>query len=344
MPIVPSRSREIEARLTELASTAPAARDSAIARLTLLGERAVGPLVEVLRLGSPVARLGAIKVLEQLRSPRALPGLIAQLADGDGKLVSAAAVAIATLRDAKAVAPLVRALTHQDPAARAGAASALASLLSSNVDEALEPLLETLLDPNADERLRGVAGQALSHLPARELRALRARVAEAADERRRPAEAAGVPPKRRRQPAPDVSGLLASLPRGAAALTALHRALQATSDAGAAARLHQALAERGSRIALYDLRERLDARPARAAEALLEAAARIGDASLVPSIVALAADRTALTGPCADALAAIVSREKLRKSHHFVKAVPQAHRKLLDGLWSRAMRRAGRAR
>lgn len=325
MPIVPSRSREIEARLAELASTAPAARDSAIARLTLLGERAVGPLVETLRLGSPLARLGALKVLEQLRSPRALPALLEQLGVGEGDLAAAAAGAIAALGGAKAIAPLSKALTHKDAEARAAAADALAKLFASGIEEALEPLVETLLDGKADERLRRTAERALSRLPARELRAIRARLSEAG----------------RSRPAPDLEALVAALPKGAA-VTVLHRALAGLVDAGAAARLHQALAERGSRIALYDLRERLDARPARLAETLLQVAARIGDASLLPSIVALAADRTALTGPCVEALAAIVRREKLRKTHRLVKAVRQEHRKLLDGMWARA--RSGGAR
>ncbi len=338
MPIVPSRSREIQERLAELGSARPASRDSAIARLTLLGERAVEPLLETLRLGSPVARMGAIKVLEQLRPARALPALLAQLSAGEGEIVAAAAGAIAALGSAKAVVPLSKALSHEDAEAKAAVASALAKLFTSGVEEALEPLVRTLLDGRADERLRLIAERALSRLPGRELRAIRARLGGAG--RRRPSRPTSGAPKLPSEPAPDVDALLAALPKGAAAVTALHRALETVTDASAAVRLHQALAQRGSRIALYALRESLEARPPRAAAALLEVAAQIGDASLVASIVALAADRTALTGPCADALAAIVSREKLRKTHRGVKAVRPEHRKILDGLWSRAARKA----
>ena len=311
MPIVPSRSREIQERVAELASTSPGVRESAIARLTLLGERAVQPLIETLRAGSPVARLGAIKVLEQLNAPRALPALLGQLTAVESEIVAAAAAAIAGLGGAKAVGPLSKALGHEDAQARAAAADALAKLFATGVEEALEPLVGTLLDGKADERLRRIAERALSRLPARELRAIRARINNSPP--------APLPPT--------------------ATITSLHRELQGVSDTAAAIRLHQALAERGSRIALYDLRERLEARPAKSAEALLDIAARIGDASLVASIVSLAADRTALTAACADALAAIVSREKLRRTHRLVKAVRPEHRAILDGLWSRAARK-----
>jgi len=296
--------------VAELASASPGVRESAIARLTLLGERAVQALLETLRSGSPVPRLGAIKVLEQLRAPRALPALLGQLGASEGEIVAAAAAAIVGLGSAKAVAPLSTALNHANSEARAAAADALAKLFAAGVEEALEPLVETLLGHKADERLRRIAERALSRLPARELRTIRARLNDAP-----------------------------SAPLPGTTTTALHRELQGVTDAAAAVRLHQALAERGSRIALYDLRERLDARPAKAAEPLLEVAARIGDASLVASIAALAADRTALTGACAEALAAIVSREKLRKTHRGVKAVRPEHRRILDGLWSRAARK-----
>ncbi len=346
MPIVPSRSREIQERLAELGSASAATRDSAAARLTLLGERSVAPLIESLRRSSPLARLGAIKVLGRLRAPRALPALLEQLGDREGRLVAAAAGAIATLGGASAVAALSRVLSHGEAEARAGAARALAKLFVGGVEEALEPLVTTLLDAKADEPLRRTADKALSRLPPRELHAIRARLAEAADEIARNGRAGGADAAaRRRFPGtPDIDALLASPPRGAAAVPALHRALSGLKDAEAASRLHRALAERGSRIALYDLRERLEARPARAAEALLEIAGRIGDASLLAAIVALAVDRTALTGPCADALAAIVSRERLRKTQRLVKTVRPEHRKVLDGLWARAMRRAGPAR
>ena len=103
----------------------------------------------------------------------------------------------------------------------------------------------------------------------------------------------------------------------------------------AKARIHLELAGIGSRIALYDLREMLSARPVRAAPTLLEAASRIGDATLVP---ALAADEAATADLCAAALASIVRREGLRRSSRVVKSVRREHQAALDRLWRRARR------
>ena len=67
---------------------------------------------------------------------------------------------------------------------------------------------------------------------------------------------------------------------------------------------------------------------------------RVGDASFVAAIARLAHDAPAHTEACVGALAAIVRRERLKKTHRLVKAVRAEHRAVLDGLWAKA----GRAR
>jgi hypothetical protein len=100
--------------------------------------------------------------------------------------------------------------------------------------------------------------------------------------------------------------------------------------------IHEALAALDSRVALYDLRETLEARPRAVMPALLRAAARVGDASVVPALARAVAEETALLDSCADALAAIVAREKLRKASAARKAVRPEHRTAFDLLWERA--------
>jgi hypothetical protein len=93
-----------------------------------------------------------------------------------------------------------------------------------------------------------------------------------------------------------------------------------------------------SRIALYALREALAERPPLAARRLLDAASRIGDASLVPAIVALAHDAPPFFDACARALAAIVARERLTRRSRALKGVPQRLQLTLEKLWRAAAR------
>jgi hypothetical protein len=331
MTIVPSRSADIQKWLAALGAEPPRARDSAIARLTLVGERAVPGLLEALRSGGGLARVGALRVLERLRIPRVLPELEALLGADDPEIAAAAATAVAAYETPDALPGLVRSLHHPAAAAREAATRGLLQLFAAGVEEAMEPLLAAAFDPGLEEPLQALALSVVDLLPESERRAILAQAREAAGRSLRKATG-------------EIDALLASLPDGASAVTALHRALvslagaRTPAAAGAGARLHLALAERDSRIALYDLRERLQERPPLESPSLLKAAAGVGDSSLVASIVALAADAPAHTAAAADALAAIVAREALKKTHRDVKAVRPEHRKVLDGLWARATR------
>lgn len=332
MTIVPSRSADIQKWIAALGADGPAQRDSAIARLTLIGERAVPALLETLRSGSPTVRVQALRVLERLRAPRALPVILGHLEDPEAPVAAAAAGAAGAYESAAAVPALRSAQRSPSLEASEAAARALLRLFSAGIEEAMEPLLAAAFDPAVDPRVRALALSVADQLPADERSAILARTGAETN----------------------LDALLASLPDGAAAVTALHRALLGLAGSGAApalvaadaARIHSALAERDSRIALYDLRERLLRRPPLEAAAFLAAAGRVGDSTFVAPLAALAAEVPAHTAGCLGALTAIVARHALKKSHRDVKAVPARHREVLEGLWSRATarRRATRAR
>lgn len=139
-----------------------------------------------------------------------------------------------------------------------------------------------------------------------------------------------------------VAAALAAL--GPPALPALQRALEhlsrapQVSDAARAeakAVLHLGLARLDSRLALYDLREMLAARPPRALARLLAAASTLGDGSVALALVRLVAAAPALRDPCAPAFAAIVEREHLTRRARAFKALPAAEGVTLDALWPR---------
>jgi hypothetical protein len=101
--------------------------------------------------------------------------------------------------------------------------------------------------------------------------------------------------------------------------------------AAAAARLHLALADLGSRIAVFDLRERLESRPLRA-ETLLLAAERVGDETLLVALARLHAREPGLAPRVTRAFATIVAREGLRRRRP--KDLSPPDRQALDGLWA----------
>ncbi len=140
---------------------------------------------------------------------------------------------------------------------------------------------------------------------------------------------------------------------GATSIPVLARALERLSRpdddervevarAMAKGRVHIALAALDSRLALFDLREMLQARPVRALAPLLEAAAQVGDASVATALAGLAAEGPTLLDLCAAPFAAIVRRAKLKPGSAALKSVRPPHREALGALWERATASAKR--
>jgi HEAT repeat protein len=286
MPIKASSSRTIDTLVGDLSSTSDVVRETAIARLTVIGGRAVERLLTLSQSNAAAfARLGALRALEAIGDPRALAPSLRTVGDPDPAVATAAiAVARRFLKGASGAQAVDRltaaALDRRRPEeVRVAALRALRTLEPST----LEPLLKTLAgDPVVDSSARPAASPIAADVPLSELLAS----VETARDR-----AAALPENRRGK----------------------------WTAARAAA--HLALARRGSRIALYDLREWLDG----AGEALpadaLAAVSVIGDASCLEPIAKAhtrSRDERWRRG-LLEAFAAIMKRERLTRRHAVIK-------------------------
>jgi hypothetical protein len=332
MPILPSRAGDIQELVRRLGSERAAERDAAAARLRLLGERALPALTQVLRGRDRRARSAALQALEGQVSRRALAPVLGLCEDADPEVARAAIEWIAA---------------NPGPGVPEALDALLAVLLDERRPDAQRLAAFEVVPGLADRERRAVLGQ----LRATRSRALAARV-EALTVRSSPSGPQGLAALHRAlaessDPA-ELGRLLGAVARhhSPASLPVLRRLLDrlgAAADAGRAhaelaARVHGVLSAMGSRIALYDLRERLARRPVPAAAALLAAAARVGDASLVPVLAAVAADVPRLVPECSRAFRAIAAREKLGPRSAALRAVRPEHRTALDALRERRRR------
>ena len=363
MPIVPSRSGRIQELLSRLASGGPAERDSAVAGLTLLGTRVIEPLRAVLPNANREARLCAVEVLDRIEDHAALTPLLDLSGDEDEAVARRAMEALGGRPDPRAARALAGVLAGPGPASRRRcAALALVRLQAAGLVEALDPLAARLLDEREDaaglrvailDALRPGAAAGAGHAAAAAETA--GRVRRPATRRSRPLDHGGSRPpgaargrarrtravRRGRRRTTAVLAL-----RGAPAIPALQQALERLSPPGrgggdtpslrARAAIHEALAALDSRVALYDLRETLATRPRAVMPALLRATGRIGDAWLVPLLARAVTEERALLEPCAEALAAIVARERLRKTSAACRSVRPDDRSAFLLLWEAA--------
>lgn len=304
MPIVPSRSRRIQELLARLGSPVAAERDAAVAGLTLLGSRVVEPLGAFLPAAERAARLGAVDVLDRLEDRAALPLLLDLARDTHEPVARRALEAAGARQDARAASGLAALLGPEAPASRRRAAArALARLLAGGLVEALDPLAARLLDEREEAGLRVAILEDLLALE------------------------------------PPLSPAIPKLLRALEGLGPVRRGRTEAASLRARAAIHEALAALDSRAALYDLRETIEAHPRGVMPAFLRAAGRIGDASIVPALARAVAEDPPLLEPCAEAFAAIVAREKLKRTARSGKAARPEHRAALDRLWEKANRR-----
>jgi hypothetical protein len=297
MPIKPPPGAEIRGLVAALDAGDAVARESAVARLRLLAPRAVDALLRAYERASPTARIGILRALERAASPRLVPLAREAVAAGGA---DAQLAAIALLR------------------AIAGSGHAAATR------DALDALVAVALDDSRPAAARDAARDAAG-LPA----------------------PAGTPPREddawtaaldgQLPVSPDTLKSALNARRSTARLTDLQRLVDrirarerkeddpARREQWRAVRgaVHQVLAARNSRLALYDLRDSL-LEPERLPVAFLAAIEEIGDASCVDTLAA-AYEASSRSGDTwwrehlASAFRAIVQREGLTRRHTAIK-------------------------
>jgi hypothetical protein len=326
MSIVPSADT---ARLiAELESDDTLRRETAAARLSVIGGRAVTRLLALAgNDAAPVhARLAALGALEAIGDSRAYP-IAKTLTEGADVRLAVAAI---------------------------GVLGALAEADGPNADKAFDKLTGLALDASVDSDRRVAACQALEGQPANvvtpildalsqesaaPVQAHAARAKAGANEPIDSLENGELPQ--------DPAVLIAILrEEGADARVTLLRSLvdrvrsreraaksPAVREQWTAARglLHQHLAARNSRLAVYDLRESLEAAAQHSSSAplpvgFLAAAAAVGDAECLEPLASCwiaASDDKWWRDHLAEAFAAIVKREKITRKHASLKKILQ---------------------
>jgi hypothetical protein len=313
MVIKASAATEIRALIATLSDPDGVRRETAIARLAVIGSRAVERLLAAYaETPEREPRVAMLRVLESLADRRGLPIARAAIRSGGDVAVAGAGVLRALL---------------DSPHAQVAA-------------DALDALVSTALDPSSTRHVRQAAAEALRDAAPD----VRARVAGAL-ERDPAAEAIEDDPieavwkdaldgRLPDSPAllrPAVAKLAAKAP-----LTSLQKLVDAirAREAATAGRgdwqalrgaIHQALALRGSRLALYDLRETVAATSATLPASFLAALQVIGDVSCLEPL-ALAYHRVPKTeswwrGQAAGAFRAIVKRERITRRHAALKRI-----------------------
>jgi hypothetical protein len=322
VPIKRSSAASIDALAADLLSDSVVTREAAVARLTVIGTRAVDALVAVVgRHEQPGARAAALRALEAITDPRSLDIVLAAALDHD-ETVAAAAIAAARpfLDTRRASAVLDRltavALDRSRPVPVRLAAIAAVSDLKPGTRKPLWEALAT--DPDAGIRDAVSAGPGE---PARD--------ASSADQLVRAAEM-GLPEN------PETLQRLLTAGSATAPLPALHRIVERLREresssranvrgdwARARAAAHLALAKRSSRLALYDLRETIERAASPVAVEFLTALSLAGDASCLDAIAAAHGRATDAwwRRHLIDSFQAIVARERLTRRHSVMKRI-----------------------
>jgi HEAT repeat protein len=300
--------------VTALASSNEAEREAAVARLTVIGARSIDPLIALVsNHDRGNVRAAALRALEGIGDARALPIALRAVSDAD---VSAACAAVALARiflrgprGAEAVDRLTTIALDVQSAERVRVA-AIAALRDLGA-RTVAPLLRALsTDPNAvvQAEARGSGGSKSGNRsrgpePAPAAESIRDWLAR---------EGASAP----------LSGLLGIIERArdreAAAAPRRHADWTAIRFAA-----HLTLAQRGSRIALFDLRECLQAASEPLPADAMAALSLIGDASCLEPIAAAytRSHNAPWRRQLLEIFHAIVTREKLTPRHAAMKKV-----------------------
>jgi HEAT repeat protein len=316
----PSAAGTVTSLIADLSSERPVVRETALARLTVIGARAVVHLIALATdAGAPAgSRVAALRALEAIGDIRAIEAA-KQLLDASDKSVGVAAAGILQrFLNGKRGAEVADALTAKALDARAPDAIRLAALV------ALEDLGAAALQPLWQALARDSSASVRAHV----------------------ADARG---GRSGEIARDATGSLVEDPEGLRRELALGRATRPPSElhsvlvrirareeseAGTAREAwtrargaaHVALARRGSRLGVYDLRESLEQSGTPLPVEFMAALSLIGDATCLESIAAAYAHAPAKRDDwwrdhLVDAFRAVVKREKMTARHAVMKKI-----------------------
>jgi hypothetical protein len=300
-----SADAEVRSLIASLGAEDGARREAAVARLIIIGNRAVGRLVALSETATDRdTQLAVLQILEASGDDRALPVAKRALAAGGDVAVGAVAV----LRELLG---------------RSSGATHVA---------ALDLLLTVSGDASVERRVRAAADAALASAPDDIRRAVKPAAGPTA-----PADVVWEDAIEGRLPdRPEALADALAGHAGDAPLALVHRVITAVRDRESAASprrrpewrtvrgaLHQALAQRSSRIALYDLRETLETATEPLPPTFLEAVHAIGDRSCLEPLAAAFAhapfEQTAWRSQLADAFHALTKREHLTRKHAAVR-------------------------
>jgi hypothetical protein len=319
VPIRPSTAADVDRLIAELSDADPLRRETAVARLSVIGARAITKLSAVAMDTAAVmsGRVAAVQALEAIADARSLPVALA-LADDGEESMSVAAVgllgALARGKDARAPKAFGRlaavALQSDAPEARRLAALAALDGLSEKHATPIFNALREDANPSVRARVTRRAAGAMVPLDSLVERGFPQDPAVAAAVVREEAETAKVTTLRR--------AIEAMREREQQARPDAHGAWMAARGLA-----HQALAARGSRLAMYDLRESLEHAKGPLPVGFLAATAAVGDATCLEPLAA-----AWLSAPpaerwwrehLAETFRAVVTREGLTRRHPALK-------------------------
>jgi len=324
-----SAAREIDALITDLSSDRTVVRETALARLTVIGPRAVVHLLNLAtRADAPApGRVAALRALEAIGDTRAIDAAKQALDDAEKPVAVAAAGLLQRFLTGTRGTEVTDVVTAKALDRTAPEAVRLAALIALQElgHAALQPLWKAL-QGDSSRSVRAFAADAQT-----------GRHGEVASDTAR--EALDDPERLRRELSLNVAPT--TLPELQALIDRIRAREESASgtqrDAWTRARgaAHVALAKRGSRLALYDLRESLERTRAPLPVEFMAALSLAGDATCLDSIAAAhaqaaGADNDWWRSHLVDTFHAIVRREKLTGRHAVMKKIQKRWPQILQ--------------
>ena len=325
MAIKASSSKQIDALIADLSAGSAVTRETAVARLTLLGARATDRLIAAAQDGaSPDGQAAAWRALEGIGDARSLEPALAALAEPHlAPAVGAAAAGVARLhlrgaRGARAVDRLATVLLDRTrhETVRLAALRALQELEPATI----APIVVSLADdPSAAVRAEASVKDPRAAAGAADFATLLTRAADGLLPDDPGALRQALSREGADMPLPQLLRIVERVREREGAEPARLRDEWRLARAAA----HVALAGRKSRLALYDLRESLDGARTPLPVEFLTALSMIGDASCLEAIAGAHAKAKDAwwRHHLADAFYTIVQREKLTSRHAIMKKI-----------------------